>query len=154
MRRVSDGTSGSQRGGDYGSLGYFGVRGAGFTCVAAVNVDAIGALRRECHGHGNEFFVFHWDGALCNGRLVEGPEGFHYFRCEFVQLPQLGQVFFLMHISKLCLVVFCCAPISGFAIQMRWDGDFLPRELENVYARPTKRRWFAAAEACAAPFLL
>jgi hypothetical protein len=39
-----------------------------------------------------------------------------------------------MHISKLSFVVFCFVPNSGFAIQMRWDEDFLPREPENVYA--------------------
>ena len=121
MRRVSDGASGSQRGGDHGGLGYFGVGGAGFTRVDAVNVDAIRALGRECHGHGNEFFVFDWDGALGNGRLVECPEGFHHFRRELVHLLQPGQVFFLMHILKLCFVVFCCVPIFGFPIQMRWD---------------------------------
>jgi len=32
-----------------------------------------------------------------------------------------------MHISELCFVVFCSVPNSGFAIQMRWHEDFLPR---------------------------
>jgi hypothetical protein len=45
-----------------------------------------------------------------------------------------------MHISKLCFVVFCFVPNSGFAIQMRWDEDFLPREPENVYARARIKR--------------
>jgi hypothetical protein len=72
MRRVSDGTSGSQRGGD--------------------------------------------------------------LRCEFVHLLQPRQVFFLMHISKLVLLFSAVSRNSGFAIQMRWDEDFLPREPENVYA--------------------
>ena len=137
MRRVSDGASGSQRGGDHRGLGYFGVGGAGSTRVGAVNVNAIRALRREGHGHGNEFFVFDWDGALGNGQLVERPEGFHYFRGEFVHLLEPGHVLFLMHIFKLCFVVFCCVPNSGITIQMRWDGDFLPRESENVYVQPT-----------------
>jgi hypothetical protein len=55
--------------GDHGDLGHFGVGGAGFTRVAAVNVDAIGALRRDCHGHGNEFFIFDWNGALGNPKM-------------------------------------------------------------------------------------
>ena len=148
MRGVSDGTSGSQRGSDHAGFGQFGVGGAGSTRVPVVNVDAIRALRRERDGHGNEFFVFDRNGARGNGRFVESPESFHYFRCEFVHFFQPGQIFFVVHISKLRFVVFCFVPNSGFAIQMRLAEDFLPQEPENVYAPPTDVERFAASDAC------
>jgi hypothetical protein len=82
------------------------VRGARFARIARVDLDAIGALSREPDGYGDQLLVFYGNCALCNGRLVESPKGFHYFRGELVHLLQFGQFFFVIHkLGLLRLVV-------------------------------------------------
>jgi hypothetical protein len=97
MGRVRDGGSGSQGGGNDGGFSNFGVGRAGLAGVRAVNFDTIRTLRRERYSHGNEFFVFDWNGAVGNGQFVESPKGFHYVWRQSIEFFDFAKIFFGEH---------------------------------------------------------
>src|SRR5439155_12077523 len=97
MRRVCDGPSSSEGGGNHRSLGQLCF---GCTCLArvtAMDIDAIGALSSDGNGDRNQLLILYWNCSLGDGGSVEGPKGFHHFRREGVHSLQLGQVFFFIH---------------------------------------------------------
>ncbi len=97
MSCVSHGRSGSQRGGDHRGLNHLGVGCACLARVATVDVDAVRALRRESHSHGNQLLVLHRNRSIRDGRLVESPKGLHHLGREAVHFLQLSQVFMVIH---------------------------------------------------------
>ena len=101
MRRVCDCGSGPERGGDHRSFGHLRVGGAGPACVAAVDIDAIGALSRERNGDGDQLLVLYGNDSVRDRSLIKCPEGLHDFGREVVQFLDPGQVFFGIHIFPL-----------------------------------------------------
>lgn len=98
VRRVRNGCAGSQSGGDHCGFGDLSFRCTSVTGVAGVDLNAIGALRRERHGNGDQFLIFYRDRASGNGRFIKRPKGFGYLWGEFVQFFDPAQVFFVIHV--------------------------------------------------------
>ena len=99
MGRVGDCPSRAQGGRDYSRFDDLRVGGAGPARVAAVDIDAIRALRSEGNRYRNQLFVLYWNGTIGDGRFVECPKGFHHFRSEAVHYFNPGEVFFVIHIT-------------------------------------------------------
>ena len=55
---MSHSRSGTQGSRDHPGLGQLGVSCTGLARVTTVDADAIGALRRECHGDGNQLLLY------------------------------------------------------------------------------------------------
>jgi len=75
MRRVCDCTSGSQSSGNHRSLGQLCFGCACLASVAAMDIDAIGALSRQRNRDGNQLFVLYRNCSLGDRRPVKGPKG-------------------------------------------------------------------------------
>ena len=80
----------SERSSDHCSLNDLSISCTGLARVAAVDVDAIRALRGERNGDRDQFLIFDWNSPFSDGRLIKGPKGFHHLRCKTVHAFQLG----------------------------------------------------------------
>jgi hypothetical protein len=94
---MCDCCSGAKGSGDHCGLGQFGLGSAGFSCVAGVDVNAIGVLGGERDSDGYQFFVFYRNGSVGDGNFIKGLKGLHHFGRERVQFLQFGQVCFVVH---------------------------------------------------------
>ena len=84
MRRVGDGAAGADDGGDHRRLRQLGIAGTVFARFPAVNVDAIGALRRQRDRHRDQLLDHTRHRAVSESGVAEGfereqPTGFEQF---------------------------------------------------------------------------
>ena len=90
VRRVRDCGSSAQCGGDHRGLDDLRIGCACLACVAAVDIDAVRALRRERNRDRNQLLVFYWNCSIGDRRLVKGPERLHHLRC-MKKLDEIGR---------------------------------------------------------------
>jgi hypothetical protein len=62
-----------------------------------VDIDAIGALSRECNRDGDQLLVLYGNDSVRDRGLIKCPEGLHHFGRELVQFFDPGQIFFGIH---------------------------------------------------------
>src|SRR5262249_15371029 len=136
MRRVRDGSFGSQRRGYHGGLSYLCLGCARAARIAGVDVDAIGALSSERNGDSNQLLVLYRDCSSGDGSLIECPEGFHYFRREGIHFFQVLQIFFVIHSSGL-------AGKISFESGQNHDSSRLTSARDQASAR-----WCCTSSAC------
>jgi len=87
MGGMGNRTPGPQRCRNHRRLDQLGIRRAGFARIGRVNIDAVGALRGECHSDCYQFLIFHRNSSFRDGRLIESPKRFHSIGRETTHLP-------------------------------------------------------------------
>lgn len=92
VRAVRDGAAGTQSGRDVNGFGEFGFSHACVECILAMNLDAVGTLRRERDSDGHQFFVLPGNGAVGEREFVVGAKRVHCFGCEFADLTELADI--------------------------------------------------------------